>query len=72
MDRPLVIFRQLGVPVYAYHARDGGITFENNAKPESHTSTFCAFCGQTEEDWPVLCWGLHALALRIESGKNTG
>ena len=48
MDRPLVIFRQLGVPVYGIWDGDHN---ENNAKPESN-KYLLRLLRQTEEDWP--------------------
>ena len=48
LDRPLVIFRQLGVPVYGVWDGDHN---GNNAKPESN-KYLLRLLHQPEEDWP--------------------
>ena len=48
LDRPLVIFRQLGVPVYGVWDGDHN---GNNAKPESN-KYLLRLLRQPEEDWP--------------------
>ncbi len=48
LDRPLVIFRQLGVPVYVVWDSDHN---GNNAKPESNRYLL-RLLYQPEEDWP--------------------
>ena len=48
LDRPLVIFRQLGLPVYVVWDGDQGI---NEAKPEDNRYLL-RLLGQTEQDWP--------------------
>lgn len=48
LDRPLVIFRRLGIPVYVIWDSDNG---EDGAKPEDNHKLL-RLLGQTEEDWP--------------------
>jgi predicted ATP-dependent endonuclease of OLD family len=48
LDRPLVIFRCLGIPVYAIWDGDQG---EADAKPEENRKLL-RLLGQLEEDWP--------------------
>ena len=48
LDRPLVIFRQLGVPVYVVWDGDYG---SSDAKPEANRYLL-RLLGQTEQDWP--------------------
>lgn len=48
LDRPLVIFRQFGIPVYLIWDSDYG---EKDAKPEPNRYLL-RLLGQTEEDWP--------------------
>jgi hypothetical protein len=48
LDRPLVIFRRLGIPVYAIWDGDQG---EADAKPEDNRKLL-RLLGQSEEDWP--------------------
>ena len=49
LDRPLVIFRQLGVPVYVVWDGDHN---SNNTKPENNKNLL-RLLGQPEEDWPA-------------------
>jgi len=48
LDRPLVIFRRLGIPVYVIWDGDHGGT---DAKPEDNRRLL-KLVGQSEEDWP--------------------
>jgi len=48
LDRPLVIFRRLGIPVYVIWDGDHGGT---DAKPEDNHKLL-RLVGQSEEDWP--------------------
>lgn len=48
LDRPLVIFRQFGIPVYLIWDSDHG---EKDAKPEPNRYLL-RLLGQTENDWP--------------------
>jgi len=48
LDRPLVIFRRLGIPVYVIWDGDSG---EREAKPEDNHRLLRLF-GQSDEDWP--------------------
>ena len=48
LDRPLVIFRQLGIPVYVVWDSDHN---SNNADPEMNKYLLRLLC-QPEEDWP--------------------
>lgn len=54
IDRPLVIFRQLGIPVYVVWDGDEGKD-KNKRKKESSAQTnrhLCRLLGREEEDWP--------------------
>ncbi len=54
IDRPLVIFRQLGIPVYVVWDGDKGKD-GNNRRKESRAQTnrhLCRLQGRPEEDWP--------------------
>ncbi|TET87826.1 MAG: ATP-dependent endonuclease [Desulfobacteraceae bacterium] len=48
LDRPLVIFRQLGIPIYVVWDSDHG---EQDAKSETNRYLL-RLVGQTEDDWP--------------------
>jgi hypothetical protein len=48
LDRPLVIFRQLGIPVYVVWDSDHG---QDDAKPEVNRYLM-RLIGETEDDWP--------------------
>ena len=48
LDRPLVIFRQLGIPIYVMWDSDQG---ENDTKPDTNRYLL-RLLGQAEEDWP--------------------
>jgi len=48
LDRPLVIFRQFGIPVYLMWDSDHG---EKDAKPDSNRYLL-RLLGQAEDDWP--------------------
>ena len=48
IDRPLVIFRQLGIPVYVVWDGDCGV---KNAKPEDNRYLL-RLLGKPEQDWP--------------------
>lgn len=48
LDRPLVIFRRLGIPVYVIWDGDHG---ETEAKPDDN-HRLLRLVGQSEEDWP--------------------
>jgi len=48
LDRPLVIFRQLGIPVYVVWDGDHG---DSNSNPEINRYLL-RLLGQTEDDWP--------------------
>lgn len=48
LDRPLVIFRQLGIPIYVLWDSDHG---EQDAKSETNRYLL-RLVGQTEDDWP--------------------
>jgi len=48
IDRPLVIFRQLGIPVYVVWDSDHG---DNDANPEANRYLL-RLVGQAEDDWP--------------------
>lgn len=48
LDRPLVIFRRLGIPVYVIWDGDNG---DSDAKPTDN-HRLLRLVGQTEEDWP--------------------
>jgi putative ATP-dependent endonuclease of OLD family len=49
LDRPIAIFRELQIPVYAVWDGDEG---DNDAKPESNHRLLRLF-GEKEEDWPA-------------------
>ena len=49
LDRPIAIFRELKIPVYAVWDGDEG---DNDAKPESNHRLLRLF-GEKEEDWPA-------------------
>lgn len=48
LDRPLIIFRQLGIPTYAIWDADKGA---NDAKPRTNR-LLLSLLGRQEEDWP--------------------
>ena len=48
IDRPLIIFRQLGIPVYAVWDGDGG---DKDANP-AHNHCLLRLLGQPATDWP--------------------
>lgn len=56
LDRPLVIFRQLGIPVYVVWDSDHG---EKDAKPEDNRYLL-RLIGQAEDDWPSAIEVCHA------------
>jgi predicted ATP-dependent endonuclease of OLD family len=56
LDRPLVIFRRVGIPVYVIWDGDQG---EKDAKAEENRRLLRLLC-QTEEDWPCGVWDRHA------------
>lgn len=56
LDRPLVIFRRLGIPVYAIWDGDHG---ETEARPEDNRRLL-RLLGQPEEDWPCGVTACHA------------
>ena len=56
LDRPLVIFRRLNIPVYAIWDGDHG---EKDAKPEDNRKLL-RLVGQSEEDWPCGAKDHHA------------
>jgi energy-coupling factor transporter ATP-binding protein EcfA2 len=56
LDRPLVIFRRLGIPVYVIWDGDHGKT---NAKAEDNRRLL-RLVGQSEEDWPCGVKDRHA------------
>jgi predicted ATP-dependent endonuclease of OLD family len=56
LDRPLVIFRQLGIPVYVVWDSDHGAS---DAKPEVNRYLL-RLVGQAEEDWPNAIEGRYA------------
>jgi len=56
LDRPLVIFRRLGIPVYLIWDGDHG---EKDASPESNRRLL-RLVGAAEEDWPNAVKELHA------------
>lgn len=73
LDRPLVIFRQLGISTYVVWDGDHG---EKDAKPEDNRYLL-RLVGQTEEDWPSGVGDRHACfkttleaALSEEIGKE--
>jgi len=55
LDRPLVIFRRVGIPVYVIWDGDHGQT---DAKAENRR--LLRLLGQAEEDWPCGVWAQHA------------
>ncbi len=56
LDRPLVIFRRLGIPVYVVWDGDHG---EKDTKPEDNRKLL-RLVGHTEEDWPCGVKDQHA------------
>ena len=56
LDRPLVIFRRLGIPVYVIWDGDNG---ETDAKPEDN-NRLLRLVGQSDEDWPCGVKDRHA------------
>ncbi len=56
LDRPLVIFRRLGIPIYVIWDGDHGAT---DAKAEDNRKLL-RLVGQSEEDWPCGVKDLHA------------
>ena len=56
MDRPLVIFRRLGIPVYSVWDGDHG---GKDSKPEDNRYLL-RLVGENEEDWPCAIKGKHA------------
>ncbi len=56
LDRPLVIFRRLGIPVYVIWDGDNG---ETDAKPEDN-HRLLRLVGQSDEDWPCGAKDRHA------------
>jgi len=56
LDRPLVIFRRLGIPVYVIWDGDHG---DKDAKAEDNRKLL-RLVGQSEEDWPCGVKDLHA------------
>ena len=56
LDRPLVIFRQLGIPIYIVWDGDHG---GRDARPEDNRRLL-KLLGQAEEDWPALTADSHA------------
>ncbi|HOE31197.1 MAG TPA: ATP-dependent endonuclease [Planctomycetota bacterium] len=56
LDRPLVIFRRLGIPVYVIWDGDNG---ETDAKPEDN-HRLLRLVGQSDEDWPCGVKDRHA------------
>jgi len=74
LDRPLVIFRQLGIPIYLMWDSDHG---ENDAKPDTNRYLL-RLLGQAEEDWPSQVMEKHACfkvnleaTLSAELGKES-
>jgi putative ATP-dependent endonuclease of the OLD family len=61
LDRPLVIFRTLGIPVYVVWDGDHG---QKDAKAEDNRRLL-RLLGQSEEDWPCEVGSTHA-CFRIE------
>ena len=73
LDRPLVIFRRLGIPVYVIWDGDNG---ETDAKPEDN-HRLLRLVGQSDEDWPCGVKDSHACfkvkleaSLEEEIGKD--
>ena len=73
LDRPLVIFRRLGIPVYVIWDGDHG---ETDAKAEDNRRLL-RLIGQSEEDWPCGVNDCHAcfkteleITLAEEIGKD--
>ena len=73
LDRPLVIFRRLGIPVYVIWDGDSG---ETDAKPEDN-HRLLRLVGQSDEDWPCGVKDSHACfkvkleaSLEEEIGKD--
>jgi putative ATP-dependent endonuclease of OLD family len=73
LDRPLVIFRRLGIPVYIIWDADHG---ESDAKAEDNRRLL-RLVGQSEEDWPCGVSDRHACfktkletTLAEETGKD--
>lgn len=56
LDRPLLIFRSLDIPVYVVWDGDHG---KNDAKPEDN-HRLLRLLGQTEEDWPCAVQATYA------------
>ena len=56
LDRPLVIFRRVGIPVYVIWDGDQG---ETDAKAEDNRRLLRLLC-QSEEDWPCGVWDRYA------------
>lgn len=56
LDRPLVIFRQVGIPVYVIWDGDHG---QPDAKADDNRRLL-RLLGQSEEDWPCGVWDRHA------------
>ncbi len=67
IDRPLVIFRHLAIPVYVVWDGDRGKD-GNNGKRDSRAQTnryLCRLLGRTEEDWPLFV-GKHAACFEMD------
>jgi len=56
LDRPLVIFRQLGIPLYVLWGSDHGV---KDSKPATNRYLL-KLLGQSEEDWPSQVMEKHA------------
>ena len=67
LDRPLVIFRRLGIPVYAVWDGDHSA---KDSKPESNRYLL-RLVGEAEEDWPCGVKDRHAcFKVRLESSLS--
>ena len=57
LDRPSVVFRELGIPTYVIWDNDKG---NANARPETNRRLL-RLVGAKEQDWPAGVWDTHAV-----------
>ena len=57
LDRPTVVFRELGIPTYVIWDNDDG---NGDSKPKKDNRYLLRLVGAGEEDWPAGVWGTHA------------
>ena len=56
LDRPAIVFRELGIPTYLIWDNDEDV---DDAKPEDNRRLL-RLLGAAEEDWPAGVWSTHA------------